>query len=66
MAVLKSTKPALASRDASQERRGFRWGEWIGLALFAGVGLLALPFVYDALIVQRIWLTLCSAVGLTQ
>jgi len=66
MAVLKSTASVLAPRDASQEQRGFRWGEWIGLALFAGVGLLALPFVHEALIVQRIWLTLCSAAGLTQ
>jgi len=66
MVVLKSTALALAPCDASQERRGFRREEWIGLALFASVGLFALPFVHDAFIVQRIGLTFCSAAGLMQ
>ena len=74
MTVVKSTETTLAPPGVSQERRGGRRAgrragrreEWIGLAFFAGVGLLALPFVHDALIVQRIWLTLCSAAGLTQ
>ena len=39
--------------------------EWIGLAFFLGIGLLALPFVRDAIIIQRIWLTICSAVGIS-
>jgi len=39
--------------------------EWIGLAFFAVVGLLALPFVHDAVLIQRIWLTICSAVGIS-
>lgn len=39
--------------------------EWIGLAFFVGIGLLALPFVRDAIIIQRIWLTFCSAVGIS-
>ena len=54
-----------SARGSGRARIGRR-EEWIGLAFFAGVGLLALPFVHDALIVQRIWLTLCSAAGLTQ
>jgi hypothetical protein len=66
MVVLKSTALALTMHDVGKERRGVRREEWIGLALFAGVDLLALPFVHDAFIVQRVWLTLCSAAGLTQ
>jgi hypothetical protein len=39
--------------------------EWIGLVFFVGVGLLALPFVRDVFLVQGIWLTICSAIGIT-
>jgi hypothetical protein len=39
--------------------------EWIGLAFFVGVGLLAFPFVRDAFMVQGIWLMICSAIGIT-
>ena len=39
--------------------------EWIILAFFFGVGLFALPFVHDAFMIQRIWLTICSAVGIS-
>ena len=39
--------------------------EWIGLAFFVGIGLLALPFVRNVFMVQGIWLTICSAIGIT-
>jgi hypothetical protein len=39
--------------------------EWIGLAFFIAAGLIALPFVHDAVLIQRIWLTICSAVGIS-
>lgn len=39
--------------------------EWIGLAVFAVAGLLALPLVRDAVMIQQIWMTLCGVVGLS-
>ena len=39
--------------------------EWIGLAVFAAAGLLALPLVRDAVMIRQIWITLCSAAGLS-
>jgi len=39
--------------------------EWICLAIFAIFGLIALPFVKDAFIVQQIWSTMCMAFGIT-
>jgi len=52
-------------RDGSPRSFALSRAEWIGLAFFVGVGLLALPFVHDAVLIQRIWLTICSAVGIS-
>jgi len=56
--------PAM-QRDGSPRSFALSRAEWIGLAFFVGVGLLALPFVHDAVLIQRIWLTICSAVGIS-
>ncbi len=45
--------------------RGLSRAEWVGLAFFIAIGLLALPFVHDAVLIHRIWLTICSAVGIS-
>lgn len=39
--------------------------EWIGFAVFAAVGLGALPLVRDAVLVQQLWTTLCGVVGIS-
>ena len=39
--------------------------EWICLAIFVTCGLIALPFVKDAFIVQQIWSTMCATFGIT-
>lgn len=51
--------------DPAPRPRLFGRAEWIGLAFFVGAGLLALPFVSDAILLQRFWLSICSAVGLS-
>jgi len=57
-------------RDGSSRSTGFRLfglsrAEWVGVAFFVAVGLMALPFVHDAVLIQRIWLTICSAVRIS-
>ena len=39
--------------------------EWIGFAVFAAVGLGALPWVRDTVLVQQLWTTLCGVVGIS-
>ena len=57
-------------RERSSRSSGFRAfglsrAEWIGVVFFVAIGLMALPFVHDAVLIQRIWLTICSAVGIS-
>lgn len=53
-------RPREVSRPSGLSR-----AEWIGLAFFIAAGLIALPLVHDAVLIQRIWLTICSAVGIS-
>lgn len=53
----------MSAGDTRQKRIVFGRAEWIGLAFFLGVGLLALPFLRDALEIQGIWLAFCAAIG---
>jgi hypothetical protein len=52
-------------QEATPATRLVGRAELIGLAFFICVGLLALPFVRDAFVIQQLWLSICSAVGIS-
>lgn len=52
-------------QEATSRARLVGPAELIGLAFFVGIGLLALPFVRDAFMIQQIWLSICAAVGIS-